>query len=1089
MLDTPFSGVMRLDLIGREKEKELINQALGQQNRLRVIYFKGQGGIGKTSLLQFITSLFRDSDNPNYLYSGLIDLYDYDNHSPSNLEGVILNGLMNDLARPRSTRLPDYLRSSILDYQRRSKEFQERRFALPSIGDLVERERQALSQYFMRTYQQVESVCRPVICFDTIELLQHEIDSVQRKFPELLDENISVKNWLCDTISQMSNSLIVLAGRPETEPDKRLWLETVLHDALRRQQHRIGPIEEVLTVVNLDGLQAPEIATYLTQARPDFFDEALPPESQYIQNISTLTGGKPIMLGWFAELCDQVPWAEIGQKVGDELNELIDQFEEDIIGQIQSGRGLSEEEREARRAIEFLIWARKGLQAEMLAFLLQRSSNDPERYTPEVCQGYLDRLRDLSFVKVRESRQLFFLHDEIYRILSSSQRGSPASEEIYNLLYKYHTSQLEQNVRQDAELRSKPEWYADFQSLDTALALEQQRQKHLTERLYYLLCLDLRAGYDMYARLTDIALADSQFEMDERMRDEFLRLLDEGEGWRRQALAERDLPPTLLERDDALRWLKRLFKQGRSLTPKAQRLELALKPSSESRVQSPELNDGNSATDAQNIEADTQHSAPRTRNSELGTQNPELGTFKHLNDPLFQTDLLMTVWETSVLRTRGSEELIDQLQAAIDSLEERETKDIKFLPPIGDLSFVTYREWLYYSVLGQAYNNLGYTYRLRRHLPQAEQCYRRALPYLNQVSQMEAQRADTMNNLAYVYRLQGKLIEARILCSDALRQRERLGHGYFIALSRNTLGLIYLSQDRYDWALRECLAARKLMERAAGPNSNRGAGLVYIALGKILRRAGRRQNDEAVLQESIDYLSKATNIFDDLREPVSQVEAYNELGCAYRSLGVVERRNNRGTATKLYERAIQHLEHAVALCADELIIEKADCFEDIAQVYYRLADQDNAFEYLARAEEQIPPGYRYNADNYLPDRTAETMPECFINLGKCEQLRGDVYFQQHISGEMGPEALEQAVACYVRALGYYEHFSPEVELVSVGIAKIYYRLEEQIRKPGGYIQTQRDRELILQYLLKYREQYHLQESPALKRLFELMGHQ
>jgi hypothetical protein len=212
----------------------------------------------------------------------------------------------------------------------------------------------------------------------------------------------------------------------------------------------------------------------------------------------------------------------------------------------------------------------------MLAFMLQRSSSDPERYTEETCQNYLNRLRDLSFVKVRESRQLFFLHDEIYRILSSSQRGSQVSEEIYNLLYKYHTYELERNVQQDAELRSKPEWYTDLQTLEVALQLAQQRQKHLTERLYYLLCLDLRSGYDMYCRLTDIALMDSQFEMDERMRDEFLRLMDEGEGWRRQAMAERDILPAMLERDDALRWLKRLSAQGQSQTAKARQLEMAL---------------------------------------------------------------------------------------------------------------------------------------------------------------------------------------------------------------------------------------------------------------------------------------------------------------------------------------------------------------------------------------------------------------------------------------------------------------------------------------------------------------------------------
>jgi len=1050
MLDMPFSGVARLDLIGREKEKEIINQALSQKGRLRVIYFKGQGGIGKTSLLQYISQLFQNSDSPDYLYSGLIDLYDYDNHSPGNLEGAILNGLMTDLGRERSKPLPDYLRSAILDYQRRSRELVERRFALPTVGELVERERQALSQYFLRTYQQVEKVCRPVICFDTIELLQHETDNVQRKLPELLDENLSVKRWLCDTISQMSNSVIVLAGRPETEPDPRLWLETVLRETLISQQDKLGSLDEVLTVVDLDGLEPEKIVSYLLQARPDFFEDESPaPNSSYVQNVAILTGGKPIMLGWFAELCDLLPWAEIGQKSKEELEVLIGHFEEAIIGHIQSGRGLSEEEREARRAIEFLIWARKGLQADMLAFMLQRSSNHPEQYTPEICQGYLDRLRDLSFVKVRESRQLFFLHDEIYRILSASQRGSEASEEIFSLLYKYYTIELENNVREDAELRSQLEWYNDFHLLDKALFLEQQRQKCLMERLFYLLCLDLKAGYDMYCRLSDIALNDSQFEMDERIRDEFLRLLDEGEGWRRFVMTEREVPATMLERDDALRWLKRLSAQGRGQSARARWLAGALK---------------------------------------FGSGEPTLWS-EHLDDPFFQTDLMVTLWHTQILRTRGSEELVRQLQEVIDRLEQHELSDMQFLPPISGLSFVTYREWLYYSILGRAYNNLGYTYRLRRHLPSAEQAYRRALPYLNQVSQMEGQRADTMNNLAFVYRLQGKLTEARVLCSDALRQRERLGHGYSIALSHNTLGLIYLSQDRYDSALNECLIARKLMERAAGSHPGRGVGLVYIALGKVLRRTGRREYDEGAIQEGIDYLNKGAVIFDRLNEPVSQVEVYNELGCAYRALALVQTRNKAVPVQMLYERSIQHLEHAIALCADELIIEKSDCYQDIAEVYHRMGEDERAFEYLARSEAQIAPEYQYNSAKLLPLRTYDTMPECFINLGKCEQLRGDIHFQQYLESNNGAVSLEKAVEHYIRTLGYYEHFSPEIELARVALAKIYFRLEEQVRKPGGYIRTQHDRHLILQYLNRYRETYHMEASPTLRQLFELMGHQ
>jgi tetratricopeptide (TPR) repeat protein len=510
----------------------------------------------------------------------------------------------------------------------------------------------------------------------------------------------------------------------------------------------------------------------------------------------------------------------------------------------------------------------------------------------------------------------------------------------------------------------------------------------------------------------------------------------------------------MVERDDALQWLKRLGARGRG--------------------------DSEDASVVQTLLTD-----------------PE-SPFEGTNDPLFKADLVLTDWKYAIYKTRDSDSVINNLKEIIATLEGQSNRYVSYeLPIFGDYKPVDYVEWRFNVLLGLAYNNLGYTYRVQRWLLQAEEAYRKALPYLNKISLMEVQRADTTNNLAFVYRLLGRLTEARILCDDALRERQRQGHSYAIALSFNTLSLISMGMDQYDWALQHCQNARRLIERALGRLDSRGVGLVYNAMGKILRNYGRRWRNEQTIEEAITYLRSSTRIFDDLGEISNQVEAYNELGCSFRALGIVQEKLGKN-GTDSFRQAIEYLNEAISLCGHEMPIEKADCYQDLAECYYRMGSDDTALENLEHADGQIDRKYYIDKlSMQLPNfaEMPQLVPECLAMLGKTELLRGDILFRLYMQTEEFESksydslTLQSAIERYICALGYFESFSASSDTLRSVLARLYYRFVEQIRLRsgiGGWYQIQRDRRLIITQVKYYRELYHLVDSPAVNQLVNLI---
>jgi hypothetical protein len=84
--DSIMTSFMRIEsYIGRQEQKELlksyINRVLDDDARCQVIYFEGQGGIGKTFLLQQLPAIAAEVHR-DISVANIVDFYDFENRKP-----------------------------------------------------------------------------------------------------------------------------------------------------------------------------------------------------------------------------------------------------------------------------------------------------------------------------------------------------------------------------------------------------------------------------------------------------------------------------------------------------------------------------------------------------------------------------------------------------------------------------------------------------------------------------------------------------------------------------------------------------------------------------------------------------------------------------------------------------------------------------------------------------------------------------------------------------------------------------------------------------------------------------------------------
>jgi len=500
-------------------------------------------------------------------------------------------------------------------------------------------------------------------------------------------------------------------------------------------------------------------------------------------------------------------------------------------------------------------------------------------------------------------------------------------------------------------------------------ATGRERRRLQAERLYYQFCLNPQQGYDTYSRLSDEALAGHEVGLELLLRDEMLRFFrpDQPDNptleW--AGRFDPELNASRINRGLAIRWVRRLVV----------------------------------AEDWERAE----EAARKLRESALVTPR----------DPYFVPILLVYESAARAYREHDFPARVTILEQAIDEFEKTQPEPGSRLYVVKTLN------------LGQAYNYLGYMYARQKHYQSAIDAYQKALIW-HETSGVIGQQADTLRNIAYVYAMQGNLIEAKRRCTDALDRSRKIGSPIGEALSLNVLGLIELQAGRPREALAPCQRALPVFTELG---HLRGQGLAHLALGQARRKISglgveilALEEAEGYFRQSLEHLEEARRIFEtEVKEPIRLLEAYAQLGCTYRDQATFYRRRGNGRVTEadieaLAQKAEEFLRQSITVSERlGLEAEKADALNDIAEIYYHAREHEKAEGLLRESDLLIPRDYHITKEKGVAVSVKEPVSGFWQILGKNALGRGRIAFDR--------TQYEAAMEHYLLLLLYFQLFS------------------------------------------------------------------
>ena len=866
------------------------------------------------------------------LRSGIIDLYHSESHSIAGLQAAIAQGL-------------DPEKKYFQAYWKARQAFEERRAAGVAAKSL-QQEEQEVRRCFLTDYNRLASQYRILLRFDTTELIQHESDPVQQVC-KIEMEGVEMQAWLLKTLPLLVNTVVLLAGRPPAP----------LHVELESQCDKIENL--IFQAFDLQGLTLEESLKYFEMLAPLEPQIAEIPDDMR-QRTWRYTKGHPIRLSLVIDLVlngQQI--AGLFPPSGGASKSLADQEEIDqkLIGELMR---LSSP---VRGMLHYLSLARKGLDAGLLHYLV------PE-WSGTQCQENLENMRRFTFVKTRPGTGQFFLHDELYElfdrfVLSERQEYTATRQKIA----RYYEEQ--QHLSQD---------------------LERQRALKVSRLYYELQVSPWEAFWRCYVPWDEQAVRAFDQALDMRLRDELLRFLKDN---REDPWVTRQLPRDVVDRDAAVRWVRRYLSRGEH--QEAAKVGRRILESDQDAFQS--------------------------------------------HDPLYR-GALQTAYAEALSYTGDEEEsaVLKILDRAIQALEKWE--------PEGEQDP---RTWWQRRVLGRAYNDRGYLHRQAGRNSAAIREYRKAIGYYRQAD-IQDEMADTLTNMGFVYARWGRITEAEVALQDAIGIRKRLGQEFALGLSYNSLGLMYAYNDFPLRGERWCAKALGIFTRLEQP---RGIGLAQIALGFALRKraeqwkVGTYTKDEVkeFFTQAIEHLKKAETIFaGEVDEPLRLWETYNEMGSTYCDWGwLLLRQGQNAEAQKKYDLATEYLQKSVDVAEKHgLDLQAADSYDDLSQVYAdRQSPEAETEAWVNKVREKIPEEYELTTEGF--SQKSDPAEEWWMMLGKLHLGYGVRAMKKAVEQEVSPEEkdrfLDKSVEHYAYAAAYLQKYSPSAPELDRTLKSIRWRLK------------------------------------------------
>lgn len=973
-----YAGARVTRLVNRDDILERIEAAVRDRSgRTYVFYIEAKGGTGKTFLAREVLHRCRGGE---WVASDLlaakeeVDLYHHQTHSQ---EGF-MTALVEALAAG-----PGYFKA----YEEQHQHLQEVKYDLRGAMNELKVQHNRLAERFLEGCEELGRQKRVVVVLDTVEKLVYETDRVQRALG-LSEEEFSVRPWLLrEWLPRMPNAVILFCGRRNKQFAADLRAAIEKHPDIRFEEPELGDFIEKDTLNYFKAVR--ETAEKDDNARALRRLDAISEDTRRV--IHHLTEGHPITLALIIDyylvtgrLLPEIKSSltEAKAMTDEELEQIRVRVKADVVRQFQ------EIGRPADEAIRALSWAPKGMDAELLARVAGMNLGEAK----EILKVLADPTAGLSFVKIRPADERAFLHDEMYTLMKErvlEKLPEARADEVYREILAYYAEKIAAQRKKVGRLGrlERSELKPDGRVVTVTApggpkdphalaAAVAQLHNLLVEEVYYQLRHDPVIGFEIYVEYAEEAVQANDVSLDMQLRDELITFV-------RDAFSEERVEVGSLrrgdvERDAAIRWIRRNVYAGRLREAIQIAQYLRTKPAGF-------LTDG---------------------------------------DPMTRAELDVLEGWAAAFWGSGLEERVIRSQNAIQSLLQLRPES-KFEQRQRD------------RLLARAYNELGYLLRVQGRFQAACDVYRRALPLWRKL-ELEADHADTLNNLAWANAEIGNFGRARRHCRDGLALRQELGSRHLIALSFNTLGLIEIKDDKPHQGRVHCERALAIF-RDLGVL--RGVGLAYTALSEAHRRGAtapevyfpNEQADRLRLAE--EFASQAVQTFrDEVPERLRLVEALNELGCVYRDWARVRSEYHSEQdpdRDELADKAIHALREAADLAADEFLYRQVDALVNLAWLYSYLDKFEPTQSVLREAEELVPPEYYITKERGVPELKD---PSAFfwVQMGKAHLLKGLLAVRQYeaaqppAKGEVRDEALMQQVAeHFALALAYDELFADD----------------------------------------------------------------
>lgn len=520
-----LSPLATATLVGRRKELASIEEALRDQPHRWIVYITGEGGIGKTRLLQHILQ------NPPSGVTLLVarrpvDMYHTVNHTVEGLLQSLQETLTSDGQFER------YL-------EERAK---WRRIPIEEVAKR-QAQRGRMIEAFLEDWNELARKTRILIGLDTVERLFLQDPVAQRL--GIPTETALVYDWLLkEFLPRIQNTVVILAGRPVPMPGNGL-----------------KGVEKFLPV-SLSGLTEEETLEYF-QAVISLLQESIAPRDRMVAERLSLWDDelrrmvfyslrddgtvRPIFL---ALAIDYLAIAGEPFPMGRSLKEVQAlTLSERRDRQAMLLKGIEERIRTdlhpTERVVEALGWLHRGAVPDLLRRITELSE--------EELNSACERAQYLSFVKTRPTDERLFLHDEMYALLHDPRGAIP--EKIFRAVRGYYGERIDQIKEEIQNLQSQD------QPIERIASEAARLRETLVEDLHYWLHRNPRDGFDRYFIYAEGALAVGDPTLDMQLRAELLDFWREHDpGGKADKIG--NLPRSLVWADAAIRWTKRRIGAG-----------------------------------------------------------------------------------------------------------------------------------------------------------------------------------------------------------------------------------------------------------------------------------------------------------------------------------------------------------------------------------------------------------------------------------------------------------------------------------------------------------------------------------------------